>query len=261
MLYPMKLLENNKAEEEPLRMESMVGLNLSPLERQRLDKTLDSIPYDIRTGLEIGFNDFRITNLLRSKMNLVSIDLPKKVTAPCSYKLAFADLQSLPFRDNTFDITVCTEVLEHLPENVLLKGVSELQRVSRKYVLVSVPYKQRVWNEMFKCAGCGFVYNRMGHLHYMDHQKLAVLFEGATPEKTELAGRISGYAPDWLYFLANTLGNAWNDFIFGNCPNCEQSHKAVTPNAIGYVLQRLIWRAERLAKSRPAWVIALFKLA
>jgi Methyltransferase domain len=257
----MELFENNKAEEEPLHIESMVGLDLSPLERERLQKTLDSIPDDICTGLEIGFHDFRITNLLRSKMDLVSIDLPKKITQPCSGKLAFADLQCLPFKDNTFDITVCTEVLEHLPENVLLKGVRELQRVSRKYVLVSVPYKQRVWNEMFKCAGCGFVYNRMGHLHYMDDQKLSLLFEDAIPEKTELAGRINGYAPDWLYSIANSLGNAWCNFIFGDCPNCEKSDEAVTPNALGYVLQRLIWRAERVAKSRPAWVITLFKLA
>jgi methyltransferase family protein len=239
----------------------IVGVDLSSLERERLEKTLDSIPDDICTGLEIGFHDFRITNLLRSKMDLVSIDLPKKVNQPSLYKLTFADLQSLPFRDNTFDIVICTEVLEHLSEDVLLKGVRELQRVSRRYVLVSVPYKQRVWNEMFRCANCGFLYNRMGHLHYMDDQKLAALFEGAISEKSELAGQINGYAPDWLYSLANTLGNAWSDFIFGNCPNCQKSDKAVTPNAIGYVLQRLIWRAERLAKARPAWIITLFKLA
>jgi hypothetical protein len=256
----MGLLRCTSAEEEPVGITDMLGLDLSSLECERLKKTLDSIPYDIRTGLEIGFHDFRITNLLRSKMDLVSIDLPKKVTQPSSYKLTFADVQYLPFRDNAFDMAICTEVLEHLPENVLLKGIRELQRVSRRYVLVSVPYKQRVWNEMFKCANCGFVYNRMGHLHYMDDQKLAVLFEGAVPEKTELAGRINGYAPDWLYSIANTRGNAWSDFIFGNCPNCEKSNKAVTPNALGYVLQRLIWRAERLAKSRPAWVITLFKL-
>jgi hypothetical protein len=239
----------------------MNDLDLSPREQERLQKTFDALPDDVSTGLEIGFYDLRVTDILRKKIALVSIDLPKKVSSHYGYNLAFADIQALPFNDSTFDIVICTEVLEHLPKKVLLQGVKELQRVSRKYVLVSVPYKQRVWNEIFKCAHCGFTGNRMGHLHYMDDDSLVLLFEGATPEKSELIGTISGYAPDWLYAVANTLGNAWCDFIFGNCPNCELSYHAVKPNPLGYVLQRLIWRAEHLAKPRPAWLLTLFKIA
>lgn len=239
----------------------MDDLNITPRERERLQKTLDALPDDIHTGLEIGFEDFRLTYLLRTRIDLVSVDLPKKVNDPHGYKLAFANIQHLPFRNNAFDIVVCTEVLEHLPENVLLKGIKELQRVSRKYVLISVPYKQRVWNEMFKCANCGFVCHSMGHLHYIDDHKLSVLFDGAIAEKTQFIGAINGYAPDWLYSVANTLGNAWCNFQWGNCPNCKQSHQAVKPNPVGYILHRLIWRAERLAKTRPPWVIILFNRA
>jgi SAM-dependent methyltransferase len=53
--------------------------------------------------------------------------------------LNVADVQHLPFRDQCFDMVLCLEVLEHLPDSAL--GLRELLRVSRDYVLVSVPHE------------------------------------------------------------------------------------------------------------------------
>ncbi len=48
-----------------------------------------------------------------------------------------ADIYKLPYKDNSFDLVICTEVLEHLetPE----KALKELKRVSKKYVILTVP--------------------------------------------------------------------------------------------------------------------------
>lgn len=43
----------------------------------------------------------------------------------------------LPYKDNSFDLVVCTEVLEHLDHPA--KVLSEILRTSRRYVLISVP--------------------------------------------------------------------------------------------------------------------------
>lgn len=48
-----------------------------------------------------------------------------------------ADIYTLPYQDNSFDMVLCNEVLEHLerPHDAL----KELIRVSSKYLLLSVP--------------------------------------------------------------------------------------------------------------------------
>lgn len=47
------------------------------------------------------------------------------------------DIYQLPYEDNSFDLVLCTEVMEHLDEPD--KVLSEIVRVSKKYCLLSVP--------------------------------------------------------------------------------------------------------------------------
>lgn len=44
---------------------------------------------------------------------------------------------NLPYKDNSFDLIICTEVLEHLEEPA--KAIKEMLRVSKKYLIISVP--------------------------------------------------------------------------------------------------------------------------
>lgn len=53
-----------------------------------------------------------------------------------------ASVYELPYSEDTFDLVVCCEVLEHLEDPE--QGLSELARVSRRHVLLSVPWEP-VW--------------------------------------------------------------------------------------------------------------------
>lgn len=60
-------------------------------------------------------------------------------------KYVQGDICKMPFDNASFDIVVCTEVLEHLANPRM--ALKELRRVSRKYILFTVP------NEPWFCLG------------------------------------------------------------------------------------------------------------
>jgi ubiquinone/menaquinone biosynthesis C-methylase UbiE len=47
----------------------------------------------------------------------------------------------LPFADRSFDVVGCFEVLEHLPGDLPRRALSELARVARQAVVLSVPHE------------------------------------------------------------------------------------------------------------------------
>lgn len=65
----------------------------------------------------------------------LAIDLSKKVNPQLTIK--HGSIYSLPYKDGSFDLVISTEVLEHLDDPK--KGISELIRVSNKYLLLTVP--------------------------------------------------------------------------------------------------------------------------
>jgi SAM-dependent methyltransferase len=50
-----------------------------------------------------------------------------------------ADVRQLPFDDNSFDVVMACEILEHLPWEDVPKALGELHRVACDYVIISVP--------------------------------------------------------------------------------------------------------------------------
>jgi len=75
--------------------------------------------------------------------------------------------ERLPFKNKVFDFVLCTEVLEHVPNWKL--ALKELQRVSRKRILVTVPLeKGYVWRTISKFKAM----DTRGHLHALDSKDI-----------------------------------------------------------------------------------------
>ena len=84
-----------------------------------------------------------------------------------SAPLAAADMYHLSFAEGSFDLVLSLEVLEHLP--VPAAGLAELLRVSRRYVLVSVPHEP--WfrgANLLRRKHLAALGNDPGHLHQFD---------------------------------------------------------------------------------------------
>jgi hypothetical protein len=242
-------------------VEALLGLNVvSDRERTRFIATLSAVPSDAKSVLEIGFNDFRMTCALSRFRDVVTIDLPRDVTSrPAELKLVFATVRALPFGDRAFDIVVCTEVLEHLDDLTLRMGIAELQRVSSRYALVTVPYRQLVGYHRFKCSKCGHEEHCMGHLRRIAEDDLQAWFPGWRPLVLRTIGQVSGNAPAWVYACARRLGNVWFDYWTDQCPKCGTHESRVPDNILGFLLRRIVWRLQHRAPPQPAWLLAVFE--
>jgi len=64
-----------------------------------------------------------------------AISFGKKLFPNLTFKEG--SVYELPYQDSSFDLVVCTEVLEHLDEPT--KALKEMLRVSKKYLIISVP--------------------------------------------------------------------------------------------------------------------------
>jgi len=113
--------------------------------------------------------------LARKGFKLTSVDLDRKAqyVAKASLKalkldklvtLKIMNAERLQYKDNSFDLVICSEVLEHL-ENPQ-KALRELIRVSKKYILVSVPNEP--WFYLFNYTQWG---KDIGHINKWSKNK------------------------------------------------------------------------------------------
>ena len=57
------------------------------------------------------------------------------------------DVRELPFSEKAFDISVCCEVLEHMPFKYFLPSLCELKRIVRRGLVLSLPDRGR-WSKV-----------------------------------------------------------------------------------------------------------------
>ncbi len=101
---------------------------------------------NVKSVLEVGPGSFVVADLLKKMgYSVHTSDFDPEVKADTT-----ADVRSLPFPDNSFDVTMACQVLEHIPFTDFEKGLFELSRVSSKYVLISLPRRNTGFNFVFK---------------------------------------------------------------------------------------------------------------
>lgn len=85
------------------------------------------------------------------------------------------DVYKLPFKDKTFDVVICSEVLEHLehPE----KALKELKRVAKQKIIVTVPNDQELVKII--CPHCEKEHYLSGHIQRFNRETIKSLGESA----------------------------------------------------------------------------------
>jgi SAM-dependent methyltransferase len=88
--------------------------------------------------------------------------------------------QQMPFQDRFFDKVIMTEVLEHLPDDVLHPTLDEVRRVLKAggELTGTVPYREDLTSNEVLCPRCRTQFHRWGHEQAFDAARLGGILRG-----------------------------------------------------------------------------------
>ncbi|MDQ1444867.1 MAG: hypothetical protein QOI20_1331 [Acidimicrobiaceae bacterium] len=101
--------------------------------------------FDVRTTLDVGCaTGFVVEGLSELGMDATGTDVSQyAIEHPAlgaQGRLVWGDLTDrLPFKTGQFDLVTALETLEHLPPNVVPAALAELRRVTRRYLVCTIP--------------------------------------------------------------------------------------------------------------------------
>jgi len=124
--------------------------------------------------LDVGAGSGALVDALFLKREIVvGID-----TTPRHHHLVIqASVAALPFGDKSFDTVYATDVLEHLTDDVLMEGLTEIQRVmsTGAYFITVVPYNEILEQNLVSCPRCDILFHRWGHVQSFSQDKIVKL--------------------------------------------------------------------------------------
>lgn len=128
----------------------------------------------IQTGgkvLDVGARQGALIKLIP---NSTGIDL-----SPKSKIVEKGDLTNLSFKNSIFDVVFATEVLEHLDDEELNKGLVEIKRVLKNngFFIITVPFKENLDKNKVTCPKCGHSFHRVLHQRSFNKKKLTNILE------------------------------------------------------------------------------------
>ena len=144
-----------------------------------------------RPGVEVAGADLNWVDLCKAK-GFLSLMAREK---PGNWIVTNADILNLPYADGSFDVVVCSEVLEHLPDGAA--AVRELVRVLKPGgdLVVSVPrfFPERVcW-----VLSAAYHHEPGGHIRIYKKGELMSLLEEAGARCWRIRYRHGLHAPYW----------------------------------------------------------------
>jgi SAM-dependent methyltransferase len=99
--------------------------------------------------------------------------------APKKKEIKEGDISDIPFSDNSFETVFALEVLEHLDDETLAKGIKEVSRVlvDNGNFIISTPYNEDLNSKMVLCPNCNNYFHPVGHIRSFNGADIIKLFD------------------------------------------------------------------------------------
>jgi len=232
------------------------GSDIDEREKERVTKTLSIIPNDVSSVIDIGCGDGRIANKLTSFERVVGLDFSKTALGYVKVGKIMASSTALPLCNESFELCIMAEVLEHLSDFEYQKTLHDAERIARTYVIITVPYEQSLNGLLCKCANCGHTYSGTimagEHVRSFSLEKLASLFTKFYLKRVMCIGKTHS---DPLLKMKQRLGYYYtNDAV---CPVCGSSKQSSKKKGLTYKVLSGINRI--IAKKKPVWIACLYE--
>jgi len=94
-------------------------------------------------------------------------------------KAKVGQCQEIPFADETFDVIVMSEVIEHLSLDIIKNTLEEVSRTLKNNgrFIGTVPARENLDANMVICPDCGHKFHRWGHQQSFNIEKIRALLQ------------------------------------------------------------------------------------
>jgi ubiquinone/menaquinone biosynthesis C-methylase UbiE len=157
-----------------------------PAEAKRVDEIISCVQDDTQTVLDVGCGNGAFVNALYALdadrfEKIVGIDYSSEALKYVKSIKLRASIDNIPVQSKCFDLVSCLEVLEHLSVDEFHNAIAEIQRVSRKYILVSVPNDENLVKHLVLCPKCFCAFNPWFHMRSFSEKNFRNLFNEFRP--------------------------------------------------------------------------------
>lgn len=237
----------------------------SPIEKNRVNSLLGLLPSGLHSALDVGTRDGHIARLLADRVDVVTaLDLDLPEIDDSRIRCVRGNATALQFANDTFDLVVCAEVLEHIPTALLPAACKELSRVASKHVLIGVPYRQDLRSARTTCSSCGKSNPPWGHVNSFDEQRLRQLFPSCEVERIDFIGATRESTNSLSAMLMQAAGNPYG--TYDQDEPCVHCGAAIGGPPVRNLRDRCLTRAavslqklqQTFVHERPKWIHILF---
>lgn len=235
-----KILEQKYNEDLFKNKALWADYGLSDTVQERIGFIVNKIPINVDCIIDVGCGNGVITNILNKQFEeVLGIDNSAEALESIEGRSLLSNCDNIAIQDQSFDLVLSSEMIEHLPNDVLERTISEFERISRKYILVSVPNNECLNARFIHCPKCSTNFHTVGHLQSFDKLKLRSLFSDkyTVLEEGEFGKKQLKHIPNIVKIKQKTFGQYFQAGPNAICPNCGNKQlKAQNSNIFTKIL-------------------------